>query len=180
MELLIGSGNRHFKVWGGEFSHLTTLDMDAGLKPDVVHDLNDLPLPFDDNVFDEIHCVDVLEHIGSQGDWRQWFGMFDEFWRILKPGGRFSCAAPRADSVWAWGDPGHTRIIVEEQLTYLVRPQYAQVGKTAMTDYTSYFVGDWDITRKEYTPDHFKFELTAFKPVRDPFDFVDSFLGNNK
>ena len=30
---------------------------------DVVHDLNDLPLPFEDERFAEIECRDVLEHL---------------------------------------------------------------------------------------------------------------------
>lgn len=168
MELLIGSGNRHEKVWGGaDWRRLVTLDIDPGVKPDVVHDLNDLPLPFDDGQFDEIHCVDVLEHTGRQGDWRFFFAQWDDFWRVLRPGGTFNCVAPRCDSVWAWGDPGHTRVILEEQLTYLVRPYYAQVGQTPMTDYRGYFVSDWDITRREYTDHHLKFQLRAVKPARE-------------
>lgn len=166
-ELLIGSGNRHEKVWGGaDWSHLVTLDLDPNLKPDVVWDLNRLPLPFDDNTFDEIHCSDVLEHTGKLGDWRFFFAQFDDFWRILKPGGTFNCAAPRVDSVWAWGDPGHTRVIMQEQLTYLIRTQYSQVGKTAMTDYRPFFVSDWQPLRIEYTDHHFMFALQAIKPIR--------------
>lgn len=165
-ELLIGSGNRCEKAFGGQFTAVTTLDLDPTAKPDVVWDLNRLPLPFDNDVFDEVHAIDVLEHLGRQGDWRQWFAMFDEFYRILKPSGTFQCLAPRFDSVWAMGDPGHTRIITEQQLFYLHRPAYAQVGSTPMTNYMPYFTSDWDLTHREYLDHHLAFILTAIKPAR--------------
>ena len=66
MELLIGCGNNREKrvvfpeIQKGWFN-LTTLDVDKDCNPDVLHDLNDLPLPFDDNMFNEIHAYQVLE-----------------------------------------------------------------------------------------------------------------------
>lgn len=165
MELLIGAGRRREKVFGGAWAELVTLDLDPEAKPDVVWDLDNLPLPFGDETFDEIHCVDVLEHTGRQGDWRFFFAQFDDFYRLLKPGGTFNCLAPRADSVWAWGDPGHVRVITAEQLTYLHRPAYKQVGKTPMTDYRGAFVSDWDVSG-ELREHHLAFKLTAIKPAR--------------
>lgn len=167
MELLIGCGRRRNKVWGGaDWRRLVTLDLDPNVGPDVVWDLNRLPLPFEADTFDEIHCVDVLEHTGRQGDWRFFFAQFDDFYRVLKAGGTFNCVAPRRDSPWAWGDPGHTRIIVPEQLTYLDRTAYAQVGRTPMTDYRPYFEGDFTATRAEKSEHHFVFQITAIKPAR--------------
>lgn len=166
MELLIGCGNRRSKVFGGDWREPVTLDLDPGVSPDVVWDLNNLPLPFADGSFDEIHCIDVLEHTGALGDWRFFFAQFDDFWRVLKPGGTFNCVAPRTDSVWAWGDPGHVRVITPEQMTYLHRPAYAQVGSTPMTDYRPYFVSDWNVARQEFWPHHFAFTLEAVKPAR--------------
>ena len=89
MELLIGAGNNRDKKitfkdipseWSGE---LVTLDIDPECNPDIIHDLNDLPMPFDDDMFDEIHAYEVLEHTGRQGDWLFFFNQFSEFWRIL-------------------------------------------------------------------------------------------------
>jgi len=172
-ELLIGAGRRHVKIWGGaDWSRLTTLDLDPGTNPDVVWDLNKLPLPFNADQFGEIHCSEVLEHLGSQGDWRQWFAFHDEMYRILKPGGTFNVSCPRHDSIWALGDPGHTRIITRENLLFLSRPFYAQCGTTACTDYTPYFVSDWDRTRFEMTEHQMLYQLTAIKPARDHRDFA--------
>jgi SAM-dependent methyltransferase len=139
-ELLLGCGNRakkqiKFQFVPDTFQNLTRLDIDPDCKPDVLHDLNVLPLPFADNSFNEIHAVDILEHTGQQGDWRFFFAQFSEFWRILKPGGYFVGACPKWDSPWAWGDPGHSRIISKESLIFLDQEMYGQVGDTPMTDY---------------------------------------------
>ena len=68
--------------WDGE---LITLDINGDHKPDIIWDLNDRPLPFNDNEFDEIHFYEVIEHLGSQGDYKNFFKEFEEYWRILKP-----------------------------------------------------------------------------------------------
>src|SRR6185312_16493300 len=82
--------------------NLTTLDNNPRHKPDVVWDLNQRPLPFDDETFDEIHAYEVLEHIGTQGDWRSFFAEFSEYWRILKPNGALVGTVPRWNHQWAW------------------------------------------------------------------------------
>ena len=91
-ELLLGCGNSREKQvkWTGSdgpFENVTTLDIDQGCEPDVVHDLNVMPLPFDDDSFDEIHAYECLEHTGKQGDWKFFFDQFSELHRLLKPGG---------------------------------------------------------------------------------------------
>lgn len=171
MELLIGCGNsRDKKLTFSEIPQnwveLRTLDMDEGCEPDHVHDLEDLPLPFDDNVFDEIHAYEVLEHTGQQGDYRFFFNQFYEFWRILKPGGYFIGTCPLWSGEWAWGDPGHKRIISANALTFLSQKEYkVQVGKTAMTDYRDYWDGDFDLIANKESDDGntFGFVLQAKK-----------------
>lgn len=169
MELLIGAGNSRekkvtFPEIPKEWAELVTLDIDEGTSPSVVHDLNDLPLPFDDDMFDEIHAYEVLEHTGRQGDWRFFFNQFHEFWRILKPGGFLVATTPQWDSPWAWGDPGHTRIISPESLIFLDQKEYEQVGKTAMTDYRPWWEGDFERYAMDNSDDHsFGFVLRARK-----------------
>ena len=168
-ELLIGCGNQRKKMIAIEgmnhnWTDLTTLDIDPSCKPNVVHDLNELPLPFADDSFDEIHAYEVLEHVGVQGDWKFFFDQFYEFWRILKPDGLFVGTCPMWDSKWAWGDPGHTRIINDGTLVFLNQQEYiAQVGNTAMTDYREYWDGDFDLMGKQEDGDTFGFVLKAIK-----------------
>jgi SAM-dependent methyltransferase len=171
MELLVGAGNSREKKIGMEgipqgWSELITLDIDEGCSPDVVHDLEDLPLPFDDDMFDEVHAYEVLEHTGAQGDWRFFFNQFYEFWRILKPGGFLVGTCPMWDELWAWGDPGHKRVINNGTLVFLSQKEYqAQVGvgKSTMTDYRDYWDGDFELTAMKEVEGHFAFVLKALK-----------------
>ena len=149
-ELLLGCGPRREKVITfdeipSKWKNLTTLDMLEKHKPDVVHDLSVLPLPFADNEFDEIHAYEVLEHTGQQGDWKFFFAQFEEFWRILKPGGYFVASVPAWDREWAWADPGHTRIIAKNTLLFLSQKFYEdEVGKSAASDYRPFYKADFE------------------------------------
>jgi SAM-dependent methyltransferase len=117
--------------------------MSAHVSPDFVHDLERLPYPFADCEFDEIHAYEVLEHCGTQGDFKFFFAQFGEFDRILKPGGFMFITCPNWGGRWAWGDPGHKRIIGFEQLLYLDKSIYTDgPKKTAMTDYSDLWQGD--------------------------------------
>lgn len=147
--LLIGCGNSRTKrmaldgsdVWG----ELVTLDIDPSTGCDIVHDLDVLPYPLADNDFDEIHCYEVLEHVGRQGDWRGFFAQFTELHRALKPGGHIFLSVPSPGSPWVWGDPGHTRALPEAAFHFLAQKHYAQVGKTSCTDYRPWWKGDLEI-----------------------------------
>lgn len=167
-ELLIGCGNSRKKLFSScdstEWQNLYTLDIDESCKPDIVYDLNKVTLPFDDDFFDSIHAYDVLEHTGQQGDYQFFFDQFSEFWRILKPDGSFCGLVPHWCSVWAFGDPGHRRVINAESLMYLSQLEYdKQVGKCQMTDYRHIYKADFSIELAEYKADKIIFILKALK-----------------
>lgn len=170
MELLIGCGsNRSKKIaWQGksDWTTLVTLDHNPLHKPDVLHDLN-LPLPVDDDSIDEIHAYEVLEHLGSLGDYKAFFAQFSDYWRVLKDGGLLLATVPAMHSPWLWGDPSHTRVINLEQLTFLRQPEYTrQVGITAMSDFRNIYTADFDIEHAANEGDTFVFILKAIKPSR--------------
>ena len=158
-ELLIGAGNKRQKKLGKggdfRFHDLVTLDIDPDCGPDVLWDLNDRPLPFADSEFDEIHAYEVLEHVGRQGDWRGFFAEFAEYWRILVPGGLLIASVPAWDSVWAWGDPGHTRVISTACITFLDADEYRdQVGVTSMTDYRAVWPHSFRLVHESNPNEH--------------------------
>lgn len=179
MELLIGCGsNRDKKVClkGREqWSELVTLDINADHKPDVIWDLNNIPLPFADDTLDEIHAMDVLEHLGAQGDWRFFFAQWSDFWRMLKPGGHFCGICPHPTSPWAWGDPSHTRVVSPQNFVFLSQPNYTeQVGKTAMSDFRFCYKADFDLVHCVHDSEsgQFHFVLEAIKPSRIAKEFA--------
>jgi predicted SAM-dependent methyltransferase len=171
MELLIGAGSTRDKRihtkgrerWNG----LVTLDINDDHQPDVVWDLTNFPLPFVDNQFDEIHAYEVLEHTGAQGDYKFFFAQFTEFWRILKPNGMLFGTCPHWKSVWAWGDPSHTRVIQKEQFMFLSQQEYKnQIGKTPMSDFRYIYQADFETEMVQETEVHLLFALKAIKPSR--------------
>ncbi len=157
--LLLGAGHsRQKKVylagqeeWAGD---LVTLDMGADSKPDVLWDLENRPLPFKDEEFDELAAYDVLEHIGRMGDWRGWFDAFAEYHRILKPGGQFGIIVPIGGDALA--DPGHTRFLHENYFGFLAQEFYERNLKEGrpVTDYRWYWKKNFDIVFMHKVEDH--------------------------
>jgi SAM-dependent methyltransferase len=160
--LLLGSGSNHAKrlSWPDspdkEFTDLTTLDLSGA---DITHDLETLPYPIQSMSFDEIHAYEVLEHTGAQGDFRFFFEQFNEFHRILRPGGHFCGSVPRVSSIWAWGDPGHKRVLPLCVFSFLTKPHYEQLGKTACADYRPWIKGWWELIYTDESSDCLYFIL---------------------
>lgn len=173
-ELLLGCGHDLRRKVTFEdrqgFEGLVTLDVNREVSPDVVFDLSsDDPLPFADDSFDEVHAYDVLEHTRQQGDWRGFFREFSEFWRVLRPGGYVCGLVPRHDRPWAWGDPGHTRVIQRETLGFLDQAAYAaecRPGGTNRTDYRFAYRADFHLRAWEDLDVQSAFVLEAVKPSR--------------
>lgn len=171
-ELLIGCGSNRLKkvARGGnhEWSSLTTLDNNPYHNPDVRWDLENLPLPFDDDSFDEIHAYCVLEHLRSQGDWKGFFADFSEYWRLLRPGGFLIGLTPMWNSEWAWGDPSHRRIIGVAQFTFLDQAEYTkQVGDTPLSDFRFCYKADFQLVwHRVEESQQLAFILQAVKPSR--------------
>jgi predicted SAM-dependent methyltransferase len=167
-ELLIGCGSNHTKRMASdgtsEWSNLTTLDYNEDHKPDVSWNLMHLPLPFGEAYFDELHAYEILEHLGQQGDYKLFFAQFSEFWRLLKPNGHFLATCPSRNSVWAYGDPSHTRIMQLEQLVFLSQEEYKkQVGKTPMSDFRNIYKADFETVYQEDDGETIRFVLKAIK-----------------
>lgn len=170
-ELLLGCGSSRAKKLAvngrSTWLDLTTLDYNADHNPDVVYDMAQLPLPFADDSFDEIHAYECLEHVGSQGDYKFFFAQFSDLWRILRHDGVVVGTVPLPTSPWAWGDPSHTRVIPKESFVFLCQPQYtAQIGVTAMSDFRFCYRADFDVVHLREAGDILEFGLRAIKPSR--------------
>ena len=151
-QLLIGAGNSHDKrVWfpgspDKEFGDdIVTLDIDPNCGADILHDLDILPYPLEDEEFDECHCYECLEHCGSQGDGEFFFGQFNEFHRILKPGGFMAITVPKWDTDVAFGVPDHKRVMPLCLFSFLEEKYYENVGKPGYADYRHLIKGYWEV-----------------------------------
>jgi SAM-dependent methyltransferase len=174
MEILIlGVGHSRdlrIKMQDHHNALITTVDFNPEVQPNVVWDLNDTPWPFKTSRFDEVHAYEVLEHLGAQGDYHAFFNTFSEIWRVLKPDGLLCASCPSASGVWAWGDPGHTRIVSGASLVFLSQLEYAKQldGEhvTSMSDYRNVYFADFDIVQSMDDCQTHLFILKAVKPSR--------------
>jgi len=64
------------------------LDFHYHVNPDVAHDLNKIPYPFENNTFELIEASHILEHLDKP------FLVMKELHRILEPGGRLIIKVP--------------------------------------------------------------------------------------
>jgi len=119
-------------------------------EPHHVVDLFDLPLPWETNSVDEIHCHHLLEFLPNRdttvcvavpGVARQdlFFAFMDECWRIIKPGSVMSIKVSNAWCTMAFSDPCMRRRFTAECFAYLQREFRASNGCE------HYAVGDWGV-----------------------------------
>jgi SAM-dependent methyltransferase len=73
--------------------------------PDVRHDLNVIPWPFEDNSFHHVQAFHVLEHLTN------WWGAFEECSRVLKPNGTMEVRVPHAGCALSVGYRDHVNVI---------------------------------------------------------------------
>jgi SAM-dependent methyltransferase len=71
------------------------------VSPDVLVDLNRPPYPFKDSSFDAAYAFSVVEHLDN------FFGVFGELHRILKPGGFVALLTPHFSDDASFVDPSH-------------------------------------------------------------------------
>jgi hypothetical protein len=105
-------------------AHVTTLDADGYLEPDLICELGVDPIPLSDNSIDIAVAVHVLEHIGMQGETARWFQFWEELYRVIVPNGELRFESPMYDSTWAWSDPSHTRALSPQAFVFLSQDSY--------------------------------------------------------
>ena len=104
--LNLGSGTDIRQGW-------VNLDRSALPGVDVVHDIEQLPLPFPSGSFDYVLCQDVLEHI-------DYIPLLRDIWRIMRPGGTLHIRVPHFTSSNAYGDPTHKRLFNSDTFGFFV------------------------------------------------------------
>jgi len=104
VRLNLGCGTRKLEGY-------INVDCRRDVNPDLVWDL-ERPLPFGDNVVDEVYTSHTLEHI------RNLVGLMEEIWRICKPGAIVTIVVPYGLSDEGMRDPTHVRFFTLETFDY--------------------------------------------------------------
>ena len=79
---------------------------------DVVHDLNTFPYPFEDDTFDHIIAINVLEHLPDT------IGVMEELWRISHRSATVIIRVPYWNSMDSITDPTHRRFFNEHTFEF--------------------------------------------------------------
>ncbi len=77
------------------------LDWSVLNTPDIVHDLNTVPYPFEDNSFELVEIFHVLEHLDKP------FAIMREIHRILAPGGTLHVKVPHFSRGFTHAEHAH-------------------------------------------------------------------------
>jgi SAM-dependent methyltransferase len=92
------------------------INLDCAALPgvDVVHDLTQLPLPFENETFVEVRCDNVLEHL-------EYPELVVDLHRILKPGGRLMIVVPHFTARQNFMDPTHKKMFSWKTFEFFVK-----------------------------------------------------------
>lgn len=114
--ILAEQGGIRLDIGCGENKQEGFTGMDARELPgvDIVHDLEVFPWPLPDECCLTIVGSHIIEHI------KPWFTipLFNEIWRIMKPGGQLALSTPYAGSPGFWQDPTHCNGFNEATFQY--------------------------------------------------------------
>ncbi len=153
------------------------LDADDRLNPDLVCTLGVNDIPLEDDSVDLVIAWHVLEHVGMQGNAEEWFFAWEELYRVLNSKGWIYAECPYYDSIWAWSDPTHTRVISEHSMIFFAQDSY-RIPESMISPYrihadfrwirASGLEQGWAIVPDTHDPKHraIRFALQAIKPLR--------------
>jgi predicted SAM-dependent methyltransferase len=95
---------------------------------DVVHDLNLLPLPFDNASVDEILCEDVLEHVN-------YAPLLKECHRVLVSGGQLRIEVPHFTSSNNFVDPTHRNLFSIKTFNFFCADTFEGIKRSYYFDF---------------------------------------------
>lgn len=85
----------------------------------------DTPWPVADNEVEALRASHVVEHVPAG---HERIAMFNEAWRVLRPGGQFEIVVPLFPSWQAVADPTHVSFWVKESFQYFTGEHGAQAN----------------------------------------------------
>jgi predicted SAM-dependent methyltransferase len=88
------------------------IDINLSSDADIIHDLNSVPYPFEDSLFDEIIADNIVEHLDNV------ILVMEELSRISKVGAKIKVIVPYFRSKWAYIDPTHRHHFTVDSFAY--------------------------------------------------------------
>ena len=100
LKLNLGCGEKKFPGY---------INVDKYGSPDIKHDLESFPWPWESNSVSDIILIHVLEYLGK--DVEIYFGIFKEMYRICTHGAKITIVVPHFRHQNFFHDPTHVRVV---------------------------------------------------------------------
>ena len=128
------------------------VNVDKFGEPDVHHDLEQFPWPWEESSVEEVVMSHVLEHLGQLTD--VYLGVIKELYRVCEPNAKILIAVPhfRHDNFFA--DPTHVRVITPLGLTLFsqkMNRQWIEQG-ASNSPLGIYHDVDFELVRTSFSP----------------------------
>ena len=138
------------------------VDIGDHCAPDVVHDLEQTPWPWEESSVDEIHMSHVLEHLGATTE--AYFAVLRELHRVCRHDARITIIVPHPRHDDFLHDATHVRAVTAEGLSMFSRRNCeAWIAAGHANTPLAFVAGvDFEIVESEASleePYHSKFEL---------------------
>lgn len=169
-KLHLGCGDVYLDGW---------VNVDMGdCRVDVVHNLDQLPYPFDDNTFSVIIGNHVIEHL----DQRKWPDIVAELYRISRPNAIWEFRCPYALSDNYATDPTHKNPLSARSFNYFdpTKPPHGRLGQIYGFQANLRVLIGTQLDVGKYGPDlHFRLLVVKedLAPIQVPEGFINPLYG---
>lgn len=144
LKLNLGCGKNHKEGY---------INVDKFGEPDLRHDLESFPWPWEDSSISEILLIHVLEHLGQ--DTETYLNIIKEIYRVCKDRAMVHIAVPHPRHDDFINDPTHVRVITPESIGLFSKKNNDTwiKGGYSSTPLGIYLDVDLEITHVEIKPD---------------------------
>lgn len=144
LKLNLGSGENRIAGY---------INVDKNGHPDVLHDLEVFPWPWETGSVQEIRLSHVLEHIGETT--AVYLGVMKELYRICKGGAKIDITVPHPRHDDFLNDPTHVRIVTPDGMALFSKSKNREwiAGGYANSPLGIYLEVDFEIESVNYTLD---------------------------
>jgi hypothetical protein len=135
------------------------INVDKYGDPDVRHDLELFPWPWQDDSADEMALTHVLEHLGQDPD--TYIGIIKEIYRVCRPGASVKIVVPHHRHDYFFDDPTHVRAVTPFGLRlFSQRENREWIAQNAANSPLGLYHGvDFELVQTNYKPSPFWYQL---------------------
>lgn len=119
------------------------IDINPDSHADIIHNLDIIPYPLESDIFDEIWCDGIIEHLTDI------VPVMEELYRIARHGARIHIITPYFSSVDAFTDPTHKHYFSARSFDYFTGdfPQYGFYTSNARFAKRKVDIQFWELPR---------------------------------